>query len=100
MSENKLYAQFSQEWRDYGHNIYPSLTVNNKILRGRLTPDNAFEDICASFTYEPVQCRAWQEEENISIPLGTSTGINLKTFLAFIFLLGLSSVCVIFVYRR
>jgi hypothetical protein len=51
--DNKVYKQFAQEWRDYGHNLYPSMVINGKIFRGRLTPDNAFESICSSFEELP-----------------------------------------------
>lgn len=58
-SDNVVFAQFESEWKDYGHNLYPSIVINGKTFRGRLTPDNVFEAICASFENEPRACMAW-----------------------------------------
>ena len=68
--ENYVFSKFAQEWKNYGHNMYPSMIINGKTFRGRLTPDNVFEAICASFVTEPRECRAWQEEEGIALPKG------------------------------
>lgn len=57
--DNAVFAESAAQWRDYGHNMYPSMIVNGKIFRGRLTPDNAIEDICSSFKHLPKPCSAW-----------------------------------------
>jgi len=66
----------SEDWTNYGHNLIPSININQKTFRGRLTPDNVFEGICAAFTSEPHECRVWQEELGIEVPKGQATGIN------------------------
>jgi hypothetical protein len=57
-----------EKWQKLGSHIYPSLIINNRTLRGKLTPYNAFEAICASYRFEPKRCRKWQEKEGIPIP--------------------------------
>ena len=58
-SKNALLEQWAYEWHNLGHQVYPSLIINNKTFRGRLTPDNAFEAFCAAFKDEPAACRVW-----------------------------------------
>lgn len=57
--DNVLYNQFASEWKQYGVGLYPAIAINGKTFRGRMTPDNVFEAICAAFESEPKQCRAW-----------------------------------------
>jgi len=76
------------------------LIINSKTFRGRLTPDNAFEAICAAFIREPAECRAWQEEMGIELPMAVSDGINQKTLFFLIVALILVNVIIILVYRR
>jgi len=66
----------AEDWTNYGHNLIPSININHKTFRGRLTPDNVFEGICAAFSSEPHECRVWQEELGIEVPKGQATGIN------------------------
>jgi len=66
----------SEDWTNYGHNLIPSININQKTFRGRLTPDNVFEGICAAFSSEPHECRVWQEDLGIEVPKGQATGIN------------------------
>lgn len=98
--DNVLYAEWAEEWRDYGHNLYPSLVINGVIFRGRLTPDNAIEDICSSFNTMPKECRYWYEDENIPLPKGVSTGIRLEALLLIILILTCCSIAVIMIYKR
>ena len=76
------------------------MVINSKTFRGRLTPDNAFEAICAAFKNEPSTCRVWQEEMGIEVPEGRSTGINQKTLFALIIVLIIINICIILVYRQ
>lgn len=98
--ENYVFSQFAEEWRMYGHNLYPSVVLNSKTFRGRMTPDNVFEAICASFQDEPRECRAWQIQEGIALPVGQSTGITQKTFFEIVVVLILINLSVIIVYRK
>jgi len=75
-ADNSLLKAMSEDWTNYGHNLIPSININQKTFRGRLTPDNVFEGICAAFTSEPHECRVWQEELGIEVPKGQATGIN------------------------
>lgn len=47
--DNALLKAMSEDWTNYGHNLIPSININHKTFRGRLTPDNVFEGICAAF---------------------------------------------------
>ena len=99
-SENVLLKSQAVEWQQLGHNTYPSMVINSKTFRGRLTPDNAFEAICAAFKDEPKACRVWQEEMGIELPTGRSSGINQKTLFALIIVLIIVNICIILVYRQ
>jgi hypothetical protein len=68
--DNIVLRDSANEWQKYGTHLSPSIVINNRTFRGRLTPDNVFEAICASFIHEPKQCRKWQEMEGIPIPIG------------------------------
>mgnify|MGYP002632702691 CR=1 FL=1 len=59
-ADNMVFSQFAQEWKNYGHNLYPSVIINGKTFRGRMTPDNVYEAVCAAYDTEPKQCRVWQ----------------------------------------
>lgn len=74
--DNSLLKAMAEDWTNYGHNLIPSININHKTFRGRLTPDNVFEGICAAFSSEPHECRVWQEELGIEVPKGQATGIN------------------------
>ena len=76
------------------------MVINSKTFRGRLTPDNAFEAICAAFKNEPSTCRVWQEEMGIEVPEGRSSGINQRTLFALIIVLVIINICIILVYRQ
>ena len=90
----------SEDWTNYGHNLIPSVTINKKTFRGRLTPDNVFEGICASFVSEPHECRVWQEELGIEVPRGQATGINERVLFYLILGLVLINVIIILAYRK
>ena len=92
-------AKFASEWRDFGHNLYPSMVINDKIFRGRLTPDNTFENICSSFERIPPPCAAWYIQEELPLPEGVSTGINRETLAIIFFVLTVASIFIILVYR-
>ena len=64
-SNNDLLASHSEQWLHYGTHLYPSLTINQKSFRGRLTPRNVFEAICSSFVNTPSKCLNWEKMEGI-----------------------------------
>jgi hypothetical protein len=77
------------------------MVINGKIFRGRLTPDNAFEDICTSFNDIPDACAAWYVEEDIPLlQKGVSTGVNRYFLLLVLIVLTGTTIVVIFVYRN
>lgn len=80
--------------------MYPSMVVNGKIFRGRLTPDNAFEDICSTFKDLPSTCVAWYVDQEIPLPVGVSRGIDRFTLLAIMIVLSVVSIVVILIYRQ
>jgi hypothetical protein len=47
--DNSLLKAMAEKWTTFGHNLIPSINLNKKTFRGRLTPDNVFEGICAAF---------------------------------------------------
>ena len=100
LADNMVFQQHYNDYKTYGHNLFPSMVINQKVFRGRLTPDNSFEDICASFKYEPKQCRAWQIEEGIKLPQGQSTSISKKTLYLVVCMLVLTNIVIILLYRK
>ena len=55
-SDNFILRKFQKEWMEYGTLMYPALVINKMTFHGSLTPQNAFEAICASFNEEPKEC--------------------------------------------
>ena len=99
-SENDLLASFKEQWLSYGSHFYPAMVINGKTFRGRLTPYNAFEAMCAAYKHEPKRCRKWQEKEGIPIPKGQTTGIDQRTLFIIIVVLVLVNGVIILFYRR
>mgnify|MGYP000147128182 CR=1 FL=1 len=60
-SENNVMKAASEDWADLGSNLYPQMVINGMTFKGRMTPDNVFEAICASFKVEPRQCHRFQK---------------------------------------
>ena len=98
--DNSVLRAAATEWQMYGTHLTPSVVINEKTFRGRLTPDNVFEAICASYAHEPRECRKWQEEEGIPIPIGQSTGISQKTLFMLVCTLVSVNIIIIFAYRH
>lgn len=98
--DNSVLRESSSEWQKYGTHLSPAMVINSRTFRGRLTPDNVFEAICASFSHEPKQCRKWQEMEGIPIPKGQSTGITQRTLFTLILILISVNIIIILAYRR
>ena len=100
LDDNSVLKDHANEWQKLGTHLSPAMVINNRTFRGRLTPDNVFEAICASFNHEPKQCRKWQEMEGIPIPRGQSTGITQRTLFSLILILISVNVIIILCYRR
>ena len=100
LDDNSVLKDHANEWQKLGTHLSPAMVINNRTFRGRLTPDNVFEAICASFSHEPKQCRKWQEMEGIPIPRGQSTGITQRTLFSLILILISVNVIIILAYRR
>lgn len=100
MDENFVLENNAGEWKVYGHQIYPSIVINERTFRGRLTSDNVFEAICASFIREPRECRAWQMMEGIPLPIGQSRGISTKTFIFLILALVIANSLIVCIYKK
>ena len=98
--DNTLLKAMSEDWTNYGHNLIPSININQRTFRGRLTPDNVFEGVCAAFSSEPHECRVWQEELGIEVPRGQATGINQRVLFFLICGLVVVNVVIILVYRK
>jgi hypothetical protein len=47
--DNKVLREMAQDWQELGVHVYPSMSINDKTFRGRLTPDNALEAVCSTF---------------------------------------------------
>ena len=98
--DNLLFHQFTSEWQEQGVGLYPGVVINGKTFRGRMTPDNVFEAVCAAFQTEPKSCRIWQDKMSIPIPVGQSTGINQLTLLYIVLAMLLVNVSIILGYRH
>lgn len=103
VSENKdnyIYAEAAKEWQRLGIHVYPSISINQVSLRGRLTPDNIFEAICASFMKEPKECMKWQTDQDIKFPRYQHNGIDVRTLIFLMLGLLVLNICIIAVYRK
>ena len=76
VDDNYVLLESLHDWQAYGTQVYPSLVINKRSIRGRLTPDNAFEAICASFQNIPKTCMKFYTHNHIAIPVGRSTGVS------------------------
>jgi len=52
-NDNSVFKAASEDWLALGKQLYPQIVINGMTFNGRLTPDNVFEAICASFKVEP-----------------------------------------------
>ena len=97
--DNYVMYEALHDWQEYGTHVYPSLVINKRSIRGRLTPDNAFEAICASFQNVPKQCMKFYTHNKIAVPRGRSTGVSQRVLLAYIIVIILMNLALIIAYR-
>ena len=76
------------------------LTINGMTFRGQLTPDNAFEAICASFGHEPRKCRRFQLRHGIPVIGLKSNGVSNKVMLILVIVLVIINVILMLVFRH
>lgn len=67
-ADNQVLRGERKDWNALGSHYYPAVVINQKTLRGHLTPNNVFEALCAGFKYEPYECRQFQDKEDIPLP--------------------------------
>jgi hypothetical protein len=99
-SENTMYKKAASDWNQLGSHMYPAITVNNRTIRGRLTPDNIFEAVCASFSTEPKACRKWQSMNDVPVPDYQHPGINARTLGLIMLTLIIVNCIIIAIYRK
>ena len=97
--DNGILREAAADWLQLGTHIYPSLVINEKTFRGRLTPDNAFEAICASFSEFPKPCLKWYNRHSIPVPEGRSTGVSQRVLFVYILLIIIMNTTIIICYR-
>lgn len=68
-------------------------------FKGRLTPDNVFEAICASFKSEPRQCHRFQKRHHLPVPNIQSKSLTNRTVFLIILVLFVVNLVIIFAYR-
>lgn len=56
INDNLVLKAAAEDWSALGSQLYPQMVINGMTFNGRMTPDNVFEAICASFKVEPRQC--------------------------------------------
>ena len=98
-NDNIMFRENAVDWLQLGTHIYPSLTINDRTFRGRLTPDNAFEAICASFSEMPRPCLKWYNRHKIPVPQGRSSGVSQKVLFLYIVLIIAMNTTIIICYR-
>ena len=49
-SDNKILFRESIDWNKYGSGFYPAVVVNNRTLKGDITPDMIMRDLCAAYS--------------------------------------------------
>lgn len=98
--DNVVLKSASEDWTALGTQLYPQLVINGMTFKGRLTPDNVFEAICASFQREPKQCHRFQKQHHIPDPRIISNSLTNRTVFLIILVLFVVNIVIIFAYRR
>ena len=75
------------------------MVINGMTFNGRMTPDNVFEAICASFKVEPRQCRRFQKQHHLPTPRLISNSLTNRTVFLIILVLFVVNLVIIFAYR-
>lgn len=97
--ENYVLKSATEDWEALGAKLYPQLVINGMTFKGRLTPDNAFEAICASFQKEPHRCRRFQKQHHLPAPNIVSNSVTNRTVFLIILVLFVVNLVIIFAYR-
>lgn len=97
---NNVLEEHSRDWQKLGTHLYPSMVINGMTFRGRLTPDNVFEAICASFKREPRECHRFQRRHHIPLPNIQSRSLTNRAVFMIIMGLFIVNLIIIFAYRK
>lgn len=98
-NDNSVLKAASEDWLALGKQLYPQIVINGMTFNGRLTPDNVFEAICASFKVEPRQCRRFQKQHHLPTPHLISNSLTNRTVFLIILVLFVVNLVIIFAYR-
>lgn len=99
INDNVVLRDAAEDWSSLGGQLYPQLVINGMNFKGRLTPDNAFEAICASFQHEPRQCHRFQKQHHLPTPHMLSNSLTNRTVFLIILVLFVVNLIIIFAYR-
>jgi len=99
LNDNSVFKAASEDWLALGKQLYPQIVINGMTFNGRLTPDNVFEAICASFKVEPRQCRRFQKQHHLPTPHLISNSLTNRTVFLIILVLFVVNLVIIFAYR-
>lgn len=98
-NDNSVLKAAAEDWLALGTQLYPQLVINGMTFKGRLTPDNVFEAICASFKSEPRQCHRFQKQHHLPTPNIISNSLTNRTVFLIILVLFVVNLVIIFAYR-
>lgn len=99
INDNQVLKASAEDWSALGTQLYPQMVINGMTFSGRLTPDNVFEAICASFKVEPRQCRRFQKMHHLPTPHLISNSLTNRTVFLIILVLFVVNLIIIFAYR-
>lgn len=93
-------------YEKYGHQVYPSVVINDVTFRGQVNPRNVFQAICAGYRDPPKECKDWYESEGIkeeyTIPIrdedSDHIGAGTAALIFCVFIT--SNILIVFLYRK
>jgi hypothetical protein len=78
-------------------NIFPTVMVNNRTIKGAWNAENLFEAICASFKNKPSACSMTFNDDNASLSFGF---IMLILFIIILLNVGIVYICKTYITNR
>ena len=99
VNDNIILKAAAEDWAALGSQLYPQMVINGMTFKGRLTADNVFEAICASFKVEPRKCHEFQKKHHLPTPHLVSNSLTNRAVFMIILVLFVVNLIIIFAYR-
>ena len=99
VNDNIILKAAAEDWTSLGSQLYPQMVINGMTFKGRLTADNVFEAICASYKVEPYRCHKFQKQHHLPTPRLVSNSLTNRAVFLIILVLFVVNLIIIFAYR-